>query len=92
MLAQGAALCDRLVERLDQVITEMDGETWGGDERDLVVEDSQGASMSSTREVTGESSRALNTVVLTSAGMNHFRKVWLYANSRLPPHMPPFKV
>lgn len=25
-------------------------------------------------------------------GSNHFAKVWLYTNSRLPPHLPPFKV
>ncbi|KAH8719298.1 Alpha/Beta hydrolase protein [Phaeosphaeriaceae sp. PMI808] len=26
------------------------------------------------------------------SGSNHFSKVWLYSNSRLPPHQPPFKV
>lgn len=25
-------------------------------------------------------------------GSNHFSKVWLYANSRMPPHLPPLKV
>ncbi|KAF2015539.1 alpha/beta-hydrolase [Aaosphaeria arxii CBS 175.79] len=28
----------------------------------------------------------------STKGLNHFSKVWLYKNSRLPPHLPPFKV
>ncbi|KAF2085302.1 alpha/beta-hydrolase, partial [Saccharata proteae CBS 121410] len=28
----------------------------------------------------------------TSSSSNHFSKVWLYSNSRLPPHLPPLKV
>lgn len=38
-------------------------------------------------------SRGLNNVLMTAAAnTNLFSKVWLYANSRLPPHLPPMKV
>jgi hypothetical protein len=90
----GAALCDIISSKLDAVITSMDGEEFSGNEQDLVVYDNPPSTSSpSTSPI--ESSRALNPLGPTSSRVvaaNHFQKVWLYANSRLPPHMPPFKV
>ncbi|KAF2205251.1 alpha/beta-hydrolase [Delitschia confertaspora ATCC 74209] len=68
----------------------MDEEQFDGDECDMVLhypdEPHQPQPESS-------SSQALNPVPQTpSTGTVSFAKVWLYSNSRLPPHMPPFKV
>ncbi|KAF2465757.1 alpha/beta-hydrolase [Lindgomyces ingoldianus] len=95
-LNQGAALCDIISSKLDAVITSMDVERFSGDERDLMVQQASSAySSSSTLQVEVPRGRAANPVYpssTTEKASNHFSKVWLYANSRLPPHLPPFKV
>jgi hypothetical protein len=96
MLNQGAALCDLMSTKLDAVITSIDGERFSGKEKDLMVYDvpqpynepetvhRRPAGHRVRRSSTGSSS--------DERGSNHFTKVWLYANSRLPPHLPPLKL
>ncbi|KAF2736203.1 alpha/beta-hydrolase [Polyplosphaeria fusca] len=99
-LNQGAALCDILCGKLDAVITSIDGEKFSGQEQDLMVDPNLEPSPS-VSSVHSEFTRgfAPNPVYpSTSKAMsqgrasNHFSKAWLYSNSRLPPHLPPFKV
>lgn len=103
VLNQGAALCDLMSTKLDAVITSIDGERFSGKEQDLMVYDApQPYSETSTLHPDIHRGRPGNgnTVYPQSSGphpsgeqgSNHFSKVWLYANSRLPPHLPPFKV
>lgn len=92
-ISSGAALCDIIQSKLNAVITSMDGEEFSGNEQDLIVYENQQTSPVSTS--LPETSRAISKVqpgTSRGVGSNHFSKVWLYANSRLPPHMPPFKV
>ena len=84
---RGAALCDRISSRLNEVITSMDGQVFQGDQRELHIQnvpvlESGGVAGNAPEPTTGSSSNS----------SNHFSKVWLYANSRLPPHLPPLKV
>ncbi|KAF2270183.1 alpha/beta-hydrolase [Lojkania enalia] len=95
-LNQGAALCDLISSKLNAVITSIDEERFSGREQDLLMyPDSEGYPSTST--VRTDASRALrpNPVYPSSKGgrgSNHFSKAWLYANSRLPPYLPPFKL
>lgn len=93
-LNQGAALCDLISSKFDAVITSIDGELFSGDETELVVYQPQ-YPQGSTLQI--EQPRGVNNIYSSSStnsssGSNYFSKVWLYANSRLPPHLPPFKV
>ncbi|KAF2714620.1 alpha/beta-hydrolase [Pleomassaria siparia CBS 279.74] len=96
---QGAALCDLMSNKLDAVITSIDGERFSGKEQDLLIYDApqphpSQPSMSTSQRQTSQGP-AENAVYPSSSGergSNHFSKVWLYSNSRLPPHQPPFKV
>ncbi|OCL13659.1 alpha/beta-hydrolase [Glonium stellatum] len=93
-LNQSAALCDLISSKLNAVITSMDGELFSGDETELAVYQPQ---YSQGLALQGEQPRGVNNVYPStsanpSSGSNYFSKAWLYANSRLPPHLPPFKV
>jgi hypothetical protein len=94
---RGAALCDLMGSKLDAVITSIDGERFSGQEQDLTV-DSSFDTYPSTSDPLVETSRAVPRAKKvyssssSSKDSNHFSKVWLYANSRLPPHLPPFKM
>lgn len=82
-----AALFDMISSKLDRVITCIDGEAIVS-ERDLLMHQHQNPT-STTHE---ESSRSIDRSGATSPSkQNHFTKVWLYSNSRLPPHLPPVK-
>ncbi|KAF2751532.1 alpha/beta-hydrolase [Sporormia fimetaria CBS 119925] len=101
-LTQGAALCDRISSKLDAIITSIDDDKFSGKENDLLLEDSttgdqlvSGQLLSPVMEERG-GQVAPNPLYGGTGGVqkrsNHFSKVWLYSNSRLPPHLPPFKV
>lgn len=95
-LNQGAALCDRISSKLDAVLTSIDEECFSGQEQDLLVYDipEPYQSTSTLRPGTAHRGPPGNEVYPSSGGKkgsNHFSKVWLYSNSRLPPHLPPFK-
>ena len=94
-LCQGAALYDVISSKFDAVITSIDDDKFSGKEEDLkVYEDTQQPSSSSPppgrRKGTAEDQ--VYEALGGDKGSNHFAKVWLYSNSRLPPHLPPFKV
>ncbi|KAF2107141.1 Alpha/Beta hydrolase protein [Lophiotrema nucula] len=94
VLNQGAALCDLISSKLDAVITSMDGERFSGREQDLMIDEVEAFSSATLHP---EISRSLGTnpVYPSSSdkkASNYFSKAWLYSNSRLPPHLPPFKV
>ena len=84
---RGAALCDRISSRLNHVITAMDGQVFSGNEREFHI---QQPPEEQPRVVFKNRSEA--AAATTSSSNNHFAKVWQYANSRLPPHLPPLKV
>lgn len=89
-LNHGAALCDRISSKLDAVITSIDDGMFSGREQDLFVADDQA---SPPFPPDYSQTRSANAAPASSSrGSNVFSKVWLYSNSRLPPHLPPFKV
>ncbi|KAK7189905.1 hypothetical protein DPSP01_008389 [Paraphaeosphaeria sporulosa] len=97
MINQSAALCDRLNSKLDAVITSIDEGMFSGKEQDLMVEDDEMpyASTSTLQPGTALDRSAASAVYPSqknAKSSNMFSKVWLYSNSRLPPHLPPFKV
>lgn len=95
-LNQGAALCDLISTKLDAVITSIDGGHFSGKEQDLMVYEQQPYPSSSTLPPDAPADRSAavysSSGSTTTKGSNFFSKVWLYSNSRLPPHLPPFKV
>jgi hypothetical protein len=96
-LNQGAALCDRISSKFDAIMTSIDGERFSGNEQDLELDDSTDPYSSSStltpmNAYKGQSGYPVYQNAMDKKGSNHFSKVWLYSNSRLPPHLPPFKV
>ncbi|KAF2638505.1 alpha/beta-hydrolase [Massarina eburnea CBS 473.64] len=94
-LNQGAALCDRISDKFDAVMTSIDGGLFSGNEQDLYVyEDQVQNSLTSTLQpiTSREQPAPAQSTSTNSKGSNFFSKVWLYSNARLPPHLPPFKV
>ncbi|RDL38200.1 Uncharacterized protein BP5553_05633 [Venustampulla echinocandica] len=103
-LNQAAALCELISSKFDTVITRIDGGNFSGDERELAVgpplpmrpqelpqELPQDTNRSAVKS--GKSKGMVNNSVSSAiAGTNYFAKVSLYANSRLPPNLPPLKV
>ncbi|KAI9711992.1 MAG: hypothetical protein M1820_001700 [Bogoriella megaspora] len=87
-LNQGAALCDRISSRFNEVITSMDGQTFSGHDRELAIQ------LDAPRDPHSKSRSASegNVVSTATQSKNYFSKVWQYGNARLPPHLPPLKV
>ncbi|KAF2819302.1 alpha/beta-hydrolase [Ophiobolus disseminans] len=88
-LCHGAALYDVISSKMDNVINCIDGERFSGKEQDLLVYDDPQKTL--PEESRGQTSNPACRMVGADKGANHFSKVWLYSNSRLPPHLPPFK-
>ncbi|KZM26907.1 hydrolase [Ascochyta rabiei] len=95
-LCQGAALCDVISSKFDAVITSIDDDKFSGKEEDLkVYENTQQRTSRSSPPLEPRKGTAEDQVYEAlggDKGSNHFAKVWLYSNARLPPHLPPFKV
>lgn len=96
-LNQGAALCDRISSKLDAILTSIDHECFSGREQDLWISESPDPQEASAGAYLGLPNRGMvgdaNAAdPANQKDSNHFSKVWLYANARLPPHLPPFKV
>jgi hypothetical protein len=98
-LNQGAALCDLISSKFDAVITQIDGERFSGDEAELVVYEQPQPMWQQERDYTGPEhiqgkSKGMvnNSVSSALVSTNYFAKVNLYANSRLPPNLPPMKL
>ena len=88
------ALRDLISTKFDSVITSIDGEQFGGDEQELFIEDDvqsgiRGGWGFGSRQVSRGANRAITTAVI---GTNYFAKVNLYANSKLPPNLPPLQL
>ena len=93
---QGAAFCDMIAARLNYAISRQDG---GGDIRDediealtsgLMLDDSIFREGEVPRGHSNRDRRAQESQ--SKSGLINFKKSWLYANSRLPPNMYPYKV
>jgi len=100
-LYQGAALYDTIASKFNAVVTQIDNECFSGEERDLVVllqqqpmwQQEQDASGYSNQRSQGKSKGLVNGGVSSAlTSTNYFSKVNLYANSRLPPNLPPLKL
>jgi len=96
-LCKGAALCDIVSSKFDAVITSIDDEKFSGKEQDLIIYEDQRQQQQLTispplGQSEGLTSSYMDPNLGEQKGSNHFSKVWLYSNSRLPPHLPPFKV
>jgi hypothetical protein len=100
-LNQEAALCHLISSKFDTIITLIDGDKFSGDERELAVHQTQRPMWQQEQELTTD--RALmksgnskgmmsNSVSSALTTTNYFAKVNLYANSRLPPNLPPLKL
>lgn len=100
-LCKGAALCDIVSSKFDAVITSIDDEKFSGKEQDLIIYDEQHQQSAQQQQPTIDppfvqsedpTSSYVDPKLGEQKGSNHFSKVWLYSNSRLPPYLPPFKV
>ena len=100
-LYQGAALYDTIASKFNAVVTQIDNECFSGEERDLVVlqqpqpmwQQEQPALGYSNQMSQGKSKGLVNGGVSSAlTSTNYFSKVNLYANSRLPPNLPPMKL
>jgi len=86
-------LGDLLSSKLNKILTCMDGEHFSGDEKELVIQQfpvHYSPSLAMRSEIPYGWDRTAPKSPSSTA--DHFAKVWLYANSHLPPHLPPFKV
>jgi hypothetical protein len=100
-LNQGAALCDQIATKLNELITLMDGDRYNGHESQLVIHHQpqplwQQQQPHNARQVNpgyGKSKGVINDSVSSAlVSTNYFEKVNLYANSRLPPNLTPLKL
>ncbi|KAK5001044.1 hypothetical protein LTR66_000176 [Elasticomyces elasticus] len=109
---QGAALCDRISTKLNDIITCIDGDVFGGDDKELGISRSTVLFVKSETSdsvagiaqhpspvygslpshLTAFANQTLATVPDQTTKEDHFSKVHLYANSRLPPYLLPLKV
>jgi hypothetical protein len=96
---QGAVLCDLISSKLDSVITLIDQGRFTGDERELVIYPPPQPMLQQQTPYTergiskGKSKGIVNDSVSSAlTSTNYFAKVHLYANSRLPPNLPPLKL
>lgn len=103
-LCQGAALYDLISSKFDDVVTAIDEDRFGGGDAELMV---RGLEMQQDgrnhvqmrgvghkkEKVEGRSKGAANDAISSAVtSTNYFSKVDLYANSRLPPNLPPLKL
>ncbi|KAK8238644.1 Alpha/Beta hydrolase protein [Phyllosticta capitalensis] len=90
------ALCDLISSKLDSVINSIDDEVFSGNHDELVIYEHPQHAQSGSQEHVNQQVVSVEgghqNVVETANKHNRFSKVWHYANSRLPPHLPPFKV
>lgn len=100
-LNQGAALVDLISSKFNAIITQIDGESFSGDERELVVyasppmwqQEQQHSGYSERGMIQGKSKGMVNNSISSAlTSTNYFAKVNLYVNSRLPPNLPPLKL
>ncbi|KAI9723345.1 MAG: hypothetical protein M1812_001229 [Candelaria pacifica] len=93
-LNQGAAVCDLISNKLNAVITSIDGERFSGDERELAVYQypqpvDENGRIRATREISRSANEAFSSAATST---NYFAKANLYANARLPNSLLPLKL
>ncbi|KAK3074878.1 hypothetical protein LTR53_002332 [Teratosphaeriaceae sp. CCFEE 6253] len=91
---QGAALCDRLAARLNEMMSRDEGEPVDVGEvenlaRGLDLEEER-QEAEARQTVPSTSVREQTPALSTGGSLINFRKTWLYQNSRLPPGKLPF--
>lgn len=93
--SQGA-LCDLISSKLDSVLTSIDGETFHGDDEELLIHEGPQVSLRGGwgsgpkgQELSRGANRAISTAIVST---NYFSKANLYANSKLPPALPPLQL
>jgi hypothetical protein len=102
-LNQSAALYELISSKFNSVVTLIDGERFSGNENDLWVHQprppqSQELALVTTRKEGNKKSKPRSKddigcpIGAKIAPGNYFSKVDLYANSRLPPDLPPVKL
>jgi len=100
-LQQGAALYDTIAAKFNAVVTQIDNECFSGNENDLAVlqqpqpiwQQEQQVSGYGNQISQGKSKGMVNGGVSSAlTSTNYFSKVNLYANSKLPPSLPPMKL
>jgi hypothetical protein len=94
---QGTGLGDLIASKFDSVITSIDGESFSGDERELIIYPApdpaiRGGGAWGSREISRKVNNAATSAVTGPRGTNYFAKANLYANSKLPPGMPDLKL
>ena len=93
---QGTGIGDLIASKFDAVITSIDGESFSGDERELVIYPAPDPAIRGggwgSRDVSRKANNAISSAVTGPRGTNYFAKASLYANSRLPPGMPDLKL
>lgn len=97
---QGGQLCDLISSKFDNAITLIDGDNFRGQEdylaayhpSQLMLQQEAGTTDKALLK-SGISKGMMNTSIATAlSGSNYFSKVDLYANSSLPPNLPPLKL
>ena len=92
--AAHSTLHDRISSKFCAVITSIDGEEFAGRQEDLEIRDDEQSGIRggwgpTSREVSRGANRAISSAVIST---NYFAKANLYANSKLPPNLPPLKL
>jgi hypothetical protein len=97
------ALSETIASKFDCVISDMDGEKFSGSEAELAVEEEidptalRGGWAGAVTNFLPQSimrpaNNAATSMVKSRKSTNYFAKVNLYANSRLPPNLPPLNL
>ncbi|KAI9893718.1 MAG: hypothetical protein M1814_005934 [Vezdaea aestivalis] len=92
-LNQGAAFCDQVSSKFNDVITLIDREDFSGEEKDLVLQQQfHKPTIRGGGAIASKGSKGLNSAATTAVvNTNCFAKANLYANSKLPRKLPPLK-
>lgn len=94
-LNQGVALYELISSEFNTIITLIDQGRFSGDEREpqLIWQQEQDTGYTDRDLFKGKSKGVVNNKISTALiSTNYFAKVNLYANSRLPPNLPPMKL
>jgi hypothetical protein len=102
-LNQGAALYELISSKFNSVVTSIDGERFSGDEKELWVYQPPSQQFNElqvvrTKKEGTKKAKPISKgdtgcpIAANIASANYFSKINLYANSRLPPDLPPVKL
>lgn len=91
---QGAALCDRVASRLSDVLAWLESQDGESEQIEDLVQGLDIEENDKERNISATHRKHLRRKPSedTKFGVINFKKTWMYANSRLPPHMLPLKV